>query len=166
MFSLLRRVLSEGRSGLSTLRRLGLRVFLALTALQATIVGVLVAMAEFRKRRQGPREGFPWEDQPEIRMESGKDRLKIYAYGVSLYEAMLVEIEGAQGEIFVGTFIWKGDEVGRRFVDALARKAREGVDVYVVFDGWPTCSCHPLSRGFQKGYTASTSVLCRGRRRY
>jgi hypothetical protein len=42
MFSLLRRVLSETRSWLSTLRRLGLRVFFALTALQAVIVGVLV----------------------------------------------------------------------------------------------------------------------------
>src|SRR5215216_6155694 len=135
MFSLLRLVLSEMRSLLSTLRRLGLRVFLALTALQAVIVGVLVALAEFRKRRQGPREGFPWEDQPEIKIESGEDRLKIYAYGVSLYETMLDEIAAAQDEIFVGTFIWKGDEVGRRFVDALARKADEGVDVYVVFDG-------------------------------
>ena len=66
-----------------------------MTALQAVMVGALVAMAEFRKRRQGPREGFPWEDQPEIRMESGEDRLKIYAYGVSLYEAMLEEIEAA-----------------------------------------------------------------------
>src|ERR687890_2298081 len=98
MFSLLRRVLSEMRSWLSTLRRIGLRVFLALTALQAVIVGVLVAMAEFRKRRRGPREGFPWEDQPEIGMESGEDRLKIYSYGVSLYEAMLDEIEAAQVE--------------------------------------------------------------------
>src|SRR5215216_6678583 len=148
MFSLLRRVLSEMRSWLSALRRLGLRVFLALTALQAVTVGVLVAMAELRKRRQGPREGFPWEDQPEIRMESGKDRLKIYAYGVSLYEAMLDEIEGAQGEIFVGTFIWKGDEVGRRFVDALARKAREGVDVYVVFDGLANVFVPPSFKRF------------------
>src|SRR5215210_855900 len=123
MFSRLRRVFAEVRVWLSRLRRLGFRVFLALTALQAAIVGVLVAMAEFRKRRQGPREGFPWEDQPEIGLESGKDRLKIYAYGVSLYEAMLEEIEVAQSEIFVGTFIWKGDEVGRRFVEALARKA-------------------------------------------
>src|ERR687894_2754484 len=133
MFSLLRRILAEVRAGISTLRRIGLRAFLALTALQALIVGVLVAMAEFRKRRRGPREGFPWEDQPEIRMESGEDRLKIYAYGVSLYEAMLGEIEAARDEIFVGTFIWKGDEIGRRFVDALARKADEGVGVYVVF---------------------------------
>jgi cardiolipin synthase A/B len=148
MFFPLRRVLSEMRSGLAALRRLGLRAFLALTALQAVIVGVLVAMAEFRKRRQGPREGFPWEDQPEIRVESGKNRLKIYAYGVSLYEAMLDEIEAAQDEIFVGTFIWKGDEVGRRFVDALARKAREGVDVYVVFDGLANVFVPPSFKRF------------------
>ena len=148
MFSPLRRILAEVRAWLSTLRRLGLRVFLALTALQAAIVGVLVAMAEFRKRRQGPREGFPWEDQPEIEIESGEDRLKIYAYGVNLYEAMLDEIEAAEGEIFVGTFIWKGDEVGRRFVEALARKADEGVEVYVVFDGLANMFVPPSFKRF------------------
>src|SRR5688500_9506940 len=158
MFSLLRRVLSEMRSWLSTLRKLGFRVFLALTALQGVIVGVLVAMAELRKRRQGPREGFPWDNQPEVRMESGEDRLKIYAYGVSLYEAMLDEIEAAQDEMFVGTFIWKDDEVGRRFVDALARKADEGVDVYVVFDGLANVFVSPSSRGFPPRCTASLSV--------
>ena len=148
MFSFVRRILSEARAGLSTLRRVGLRFFLALTALQALILGVLVALAEFRKRRRGPREGFPWEDQPEIGMESGEDRLKIYAYGVDLYEAMLEEIEAAEGEIFVGTFIWKGDEVGRRFVEALARKADEGVEVYVVFDGLANLLVSPSFKRF------------------
>ena len=148
MFASVRRVVSEVRAGLSTLRRAGLRVFLALTALQAVIVGVLVAMAEFRKRRRGPREGFPWEDQPEIGMESGENRLKIYAYGVDLYEAMLEEIEAAKSEIFVGTFIWKGDEVGRRFVEALARKADEGVEVYVVFDGLANVFVPPSFKRF------------------
>src|ERR671912_2974125 len=148
MFSLLRRILSETSSWLATLRRLGLRAFLALTALQVVIIGVLVATAEFRKRRQGPREGFPWEDKPEIKIESGEDRLKIYAYGVSLYEAMLDEIAAAQDEIFVGTFIWKGDEVGHRFVDALSRKADEGVDVYVVFDGLANVFVPPSFKRF------------------
>ncbi len=148
MFAFVRLVVSEVRAWLSTLRRIGLRVFLALTALQALIVGVLVAMAEFRKRRRGPREGFPWEDQPEIRMESGENWLKIYAYGVSLYEAMLEEIEAAEGEIFVGTFIWKGDEVGRRFVEALARKADEGIEVYVVFDGLANVFVPPSFKRF------------------
>jgi cardiolipin synthase len=144
----LRWLVSEVRSGLSTLRRLGVRLFLALTAVQAVIVGVLVAMAELRKRRQGPREGFPWEDQPEIQLEPGGDRLKIYAYGVDLYEDMLDEIGAAEREIFVGTFIWKGDEIGRRFVDALARKADEGVEVYVVFDGLANVFVPPSFKRF------------------
>jgi cardiolipin synthase A/B len=148
MFASLRSLVSEVRSGLSVLRRLGVRLFLALTAVQAVMVGVLVALAEFRKRRQGPREGFPWKDQPEIKLESGEDRLKIYAYGVRLYEEMLEEIEAAEREIFVGTFIWKGDEVGRRFVEALSRKADEGVEVYVVFDGLANVFVPPSFKRF------------------
>jgi cardiolipin synthase A/B len=148
MFAFVRRVVSEVRAGLSTLRRVGFRIFLGLTALQAVIVGVLVALAELRKRRRVPREGFPWEDQPEIKLEAGEDRLKIYAYGVNLYEAMLEEIEAAEGDIFVGTFIWKGDEVGRRFVEALSRKAGEGVEVYVVFDGLANVFVPPSFKRF------------------
>src|SRR5215210_9555822 len=141
MFAPLRRVLSGAR-------KLGVRAFLALTVVQAALVGVLAALAEIRKRRRGPREGFPWEDQPEVELESGDSRLKLYPYGVRLYEAMLEEIEGAEHNIFVGTFIWKGDEVGRRFVEALARKAREGVEVYVVFDGLANVFVPPSFKRF------------------
>jgi cardiolipin synthase A/B len=123
------------RGVLADLQRFGLRAFLATAATQAVIVGGLVAMDELRKRREGPKEGFPWVDQPEIELESGDNRLKLYPYGVDLYEAMLDEIEGARQRIFLGTFIWKGDELGQRFVSALAKKAREGVEVYAVFDG-------------------------------
>ncbi len=125
--------LSLGRT-FSDLRRIGLRLFLALTAVQAAVVGVLVTMAQLRKRREGPQGGFPWEDQPELSLEGG-DRLKLYPYGVQLYDAMLEDIRNAKRSIYVGTFIWKGDEVGRRFVGALAEKAREGVNVCVIFDG-------------------------------
>ncbi|HZC19427.1 MAG TPA: phosphatidylserine/phosphatidylglycerophosphate/cardiolipin synthase family protein, partial [Rubrobacteraceae bacterium] len=123
------------RDLLAAVRSLGLRLSLAVAAVQTALVGGLVAMDEIRKRREGPREGFPWADQPEIELESGDNRLKLYPYGVELYEAMLAEIEGARERIFLGTFIWKGDELGQRFVSALTKKAREGVEVYVVFDG-------------------------------
>src|SRR5918995_7462705 len=132
----------------SNLRKLGLRAVAALTALQVFLVGVLVAMAELRKRRQPPSEGFPWVDQPEVELESGETRLKLYPYGVRLYEAMLEEIEGAGHTIFVGTFIWKGDEVGRRFVEALARKARQGVKVCVIFDGLANVVVPPSFKRF------------------
>ncbi len=140
---------SGPRMTISDLRRLCVRAFLVLTAIQAALVGILVAMDELRKRRQGPREGFPWEDQPEVEVESGGG-LKLYPYGVKLYEAMLDEIERAEERIFVGTFIWKGDEVGRRFVDALARKASEGVTVCVIFDGLANVFVPPSFKRFPK----------------
>ena len=136
------------RRTLSDLRSFGLRVALALAAAQAVIVGILVAMDELRKRREVPKEGFPWADQPEIELETGDDRLKIYPYGVRLYEDMLEEIRRAQEKIFLGTFIWKGDEIGRRFVEALASRAREGVEVYVIFDGLANVVVPPSFKRF------------------
>lgn len=116
--------------------------------MQVMLVAVLVVRDELRKRREGPREGFPWEDQPEIELESGGNRLKLYSFGVKLYEAMLEEIENAEHDIFVGTFIWKGDEVGLRFVEALARRAREGVRVCVIFDGLANVVVPPSFKRF------------------
>ena len=148
MFSLVWRVLSGARAGIHALRRLGLRVFLALTAVQAALVGILVVMDELRKRRHAPSEGFPWVEWPEVELESGDIRLKLYPYGVRLYEAMLEEIEAAERNVFVGTFIWKDDEVGRRFVGALAKKAREGVEVCVIFDGLANLVVPPSFKRF------------------
>ena len=127
MFSTLRRTLAEFRG-------LVVRAFLILTAAQTVVVGFLVALAQLRKRREGPHGGFPWEDQPEVELDNGA-RLELYPYGVLLYEAMLEAIEDATESVYIGTFIWKGDEMGRRFVDVLAKKAREGVRVCVIFDG-------------------------------
>ena len=136
MLSFVSRVLAELRAVFGSLRRLVFRSFLLLGAVQTVLVAVLVALAQLRKRRTEPREGFPWEDQEEIELEGGEERIKLYPYGVRLYETMLSEIENARDHIFLETFIWKGDSVGRRFVEALERKAREGVEVYVIFDGF------------------------------
>jgi cardiolipin synthase A/B len=141
MFLPLRRAFSE-------LRRLGVRALAVLAAVQVFLVGVLVAMDELRKRRQGPRKGFPWVEGSEVELESGETRLKLHPYGVRLYEAMLKEIERAEAKIFVGTFIWKDDEVGRRFVEALAKKAREGVKVCVIFDGLANVGVPPSFKRF------------------
>jgi hypothetical protein len=78
MFCLVWRALSGVRAVTPRLRKLGLRVFLALTAVQAALVGILAAIAEIRKRRHGPSGGFPWVDQLEVELESGDTRLKLY----------------------------------------------------------------------------------------
>src|SRR3712207_5315643 len=160
MFSLVWRVLSGTRAGIHELRKFGLRVFLALTAVQAALVGILVVMDELRKRRHAPSEGFPWVEWPEVELESGDTRLKLYPYGVRLYEAMLEEIEAAERNVFVGTFIWKGDEVGRRFVEALAKKAREGVEVCVIFDGLANALDRKSTRLNSSHANISYAVFC------
>lgn len=124
------------RSVTRTLRRFILRALLAFFAFQLASAGVLILLSELRKRREEPKEGFPWEPYDEIPMERGAGNLKIHSYGVELYEEMLREIESARSHVYLETFIWKGDELGQRFLDALAKKAREGVAVYVIFDGF------------------------------
>lgn len=52
------------------------------------------------------------------------------------YEQMLSAIEQARHHIHVLFYIWQADETGGRFRDALARKAREGVEVRLLFDDY------------------------------
>lgn len=105
-----------------------------LVAAEVALVGAVMATATIRRRDQKPPpEGFPQEDQPEVELKSGS-RLKLYLDHEGLYEAMIEEVEGARERVFVETFLWKADGWGRRFVEVLAKKAREGVEVYAIFD--------------------------------
>jgi cardiolipin synthase len=103
-----------------------------LFVLQAATLAVLSAVAS--RRKQYLSQGFPHSEFPEVCV--GANELRLYSYGADLYDDMLAAIDSAQESIYLETFIWKGDEVGQRFKEHLARKAREGVEVYVVFDGF------------------------------
>ncbi len=85
-----------------------------------------------RRRRGAPFHGFPHQTYPPVR--AGDNALQIYSYGRDLYAAMLAAIEGAKESVYLESFLWKGDVVGREFKQCLARKAAQGVDVYIVFD--------------------------------
>lgn len=126
---------------LAGLRKRVLKVFLLLAAAEAVMLAAVEAVETVRRKffwGQPPKEGFPWEEQPEIEVGIGDEQegeyIKLYPDYGRLYEDMLDEIEQAEEYIFIETFIWQNDEVGKSFVDALARKAREGVSVYAVFD--------------------------------
>ncbi|MEM1091937.1 MAG: phospholipase D-like domain-containing protein [Pseudomonadota bacterium] len=55
--------------------------------------------------------------------------------GDEAYPAMLAEIEGARSQILLATYIFKLDETGQTFVEALSAAAARGVDVMVLIDG-------------------------------
>ncbi|WIG60663.1 MAG: putative phospholipase D family protein [Ktedonobacterales bacterium] len=105
-----------------------------LFALQAATVAVLSIIVARRREQRRPIRGFPYLTLPEVGV--GTNRLRIYSYGDELYDAMIAAIESAKERIYFETYLWKDDEVGRRFKERLHRKALEGVEVYVIFDGF------------------------------
>lgn len=132
------------RSASHRVAKLGGKGLLSLVAAEAALVGGLQAASSLRRRLKGePEAGFPKGDWPEIELESSDARLKLYTDYEGLYEEMLEEIEGARERIFLETFIFKHAQVGRRFAEALAKKVREGVEAYVVYDSVASLSTSP-----------------------
>jgi cardiolipin synthase len=104
-----------------------------LAALQAVIASVLMITAALRRRRQR-RRGFPYATFPATQV--GDNTLRIYAHGQELYDAMLAAVDAAEESIYLETYLWKGDAVGREFKEHLARKARQGIEVYAIYDNF------------------------------
>jgi cardiolipin synthase A/B len=117
-------------SGLSLLR-LMLKVILGVLTMQILTAAVLLVIAALGKRRKHE-VSFPHEPFEEVQV--GENFLKLYAYGRELFDAMLEAIDAAQQSMYIESYIWKDDAVGQEFREHLARKAAEGVAVYVIFD--------------------------------
>lgn len=103
----------------------------ALLLLQITIIVALSVRSRLRKARVPP-EGFPFIHPPATAVDGTE--VQIYTSGRRLFDDMLAAIGEARESIFLETYIWKGDALGRAFKEALARKAAEGVAVYVIYD--------------------------------
>ena len=65
--------------------------------------------------------------------------------GKATYDAILDAISGAEHYILVQFYIFRDDETGKRFRDALVSKAREGVSVHLLLDNMGS---RDLSAGF------------------
>ncbi len=100
---------------------------------QLALAAGLTAWDAMRKRR-APQVAVP--PHPPRRAEVEGNLLTTYTYGEHLFEDMLAAISGAQRQILLVTYIWKADEVGQRFKEAIVAAAERGVQVCVVFDGF------------------------------
>jgi phosphatidylserine/phosphatidylglycerophosphate/cardiolipin synthase-like enzyme len=56
--------------------------------------------------------------------------------GVQYFPAMLGAIASAQKTITFENFIWRSGEVSERFIEALAERARAGVKIHCIVDGF------------------------------
>lgn len=73
----------------------------------------------------------------------GGNRVDVLHNGEQAYPPMLEAIEKARQFVYLTTYIFETNKVGKRFIDALGRAAQRGVDVRVLIDGvgeyyaWP-----------------------------
>ncbi len=136
-----------------TLLRLVGKVILGLLTLQVLTAAVLLVIAALGKRRKHE-VSFP--HQPFEEVQVGENSLKLYAYGRDLFDAMLEAIDAAQESIYLETYIWKDDAVGKEFQERLARKAEEAVAVYVIFDSFGNLV---VPRTFKSSFHPAIHVL-------
>lgn len=64
------------------------------------------------------------------------NRLSLLRSGVGYFPALEAALDAARGEVFLETYIYSGDETGRRITRALCAAASRGVAVHVVVDGF------------------------------
>lgn len=66
------------------------------------------------------------------------NQIKLLRNGAEYFPALLTAIDNAAYEIYLQTYIFELDDIGKRIADALKRAASRGVLVYVLLDGFGT----------------------------
>jgi cardiolipin synthase len=70
------------------------------------------------------------------------NQIAFYHEGRPAFDAMLQAIRAARHHIHMETFIFQPDHTGKEFLDALTQKAREGVQVRLLYDAMGSIRFH------------------------
>src|SRR5215471_3726774 len=62
------------------------------------------------------------------------NRIRLLCDGPENFPAWLEAIASAQRYVYFEMYIFRGDRTGQQFVDALCARARDGVEVRVLYD--------------------------------
>lgn len=121
------------------------RVLLGFFGLQLAIAVGLTLVDSYRRRGKRPK---PFPVTPPETVHVGGSDITTYTFGQNLYDDMLAAIRGAEKQVLFETYIWKGDEVGDQFKQALIDAARRGVDVRVIYDSFANLVVSPAFKHF------------------
>ncbi len=69
--------------------------------------------------------------------------IELFDDGRGGLEAMRSAIEDARSRIHLETYIFRGDDTGRRFIEAMAERARAGVEVRLLYDAFGSLGLDP-----------------------
>ena len=73
--------------------------------------------------------------------------MRLLRSGAEYFPALEQAVDEARREIFLETYIFRGDEIGERIAVALMRAARRGVLTHLVIDGFGSRDFPDLLRG-------------------
>ena len=75
-----------------------------------------------------------WTVPPPVKLSDGS-LVQLYKDGEALHAAYEA-IKSAKKRVCLESYIFASDDTGRAFADLLSKKAREGLDVYVIYDSF------------------------------
>jgi cardiolipin synthase A/B len=122
------------------------RVLLTVVGLQLALAIGLTVVDSYRRRGKKPK---PFETTEPADVTIGDGVVTSYTFGQDLYEDMLAAIAGARHQVLLESYIWKGDEVGERFKQALYDAAARGVQVFAIYDGFANLVVSPRFKHFR-----------------
>ena len=73
--------------------------------------------------------------------------VKVLQNGDQFYPAMLEALKGAKDSINFEVYIYEPDEIGRQFMDVLMERARAGIEVRMLLDGFGSWKLKRRHRG-------------------
>lgn len=112
----------------------------------------LVSPARLGLATAGDRLG-PWPIEP-------GNEMTLFDNGDAAFDAMLAAIDEAESFVYLTTYIFKSDVLGRRFIQSLSNAGRRGVDVRVLIDGVGVLYGWPRSRPVAHLRAAGVTVRC------
>jgi cardiolipin synthase len=71
------------------------------------------------------------------------NQVELFDVGHAGLDAMLEAIGSSRGRIHLETYILRGDDIGRRFLSELTRRAQDGVDVRLLYDSIGSLGLEP-----------------------
>ncbi len=123
------------------------RTLLSIVGLQLALAIVLTLVDSYRRRGKKPQ---PFETTDPTDVAIGEGQVTSYTFGQDLYEDMLEAIASAEHQVLLESYIWKGDEVGERFKQALYDAAARGVEVCAIYDGFANLVVSPRFKHFRR----------------
>ncbi|MBW5395490.1 PLDc N-terminal domain-containing protein, partial [Brachyspira hampsonii] len=64
-----------------------------------------------------------------------QNEVYVFDEGDKLFDAIIQDLKLAEKTIHMEYFIWRSDRLGNRIKDVLIKKAKEGVEIRLIFDG-------------------------------